>query len=200
MRRDSFIIYRSFYEPIKDLSNEDKGILFDAVCNLALNETKPKDLSPLICLAYNFICTTIERDQDKYQKIVTRNRENIGKRWNKEITKDTNGKTGKLWKGDDDNATDTVNTNRKKKTKSFTPPAISEIESYFSEVISAKNKNLDPILQAEKFDAHYGSVGWIVGKNKMSNWRKAVIGWTLRASEDKQVTIQNSDSINERKL
>lgn len=32
MERDGFIFYRSFYEASKFLSNEDKGRLFDMVC------------------------------------------------------------------------------------------------------------------------------------------------------------------------
>ena len=32
MERDSFVFYRSFYEASKYLSNEDKGILFDMIC------------------------------------------------------------------------------------------------------------------------------------------------------------------------
>ena len=30
-RRPSFLIYKSFYKPIKNLSNEDKGKLFTAI-------------------------------------------------------------------------------------------------------------------------------------------------------------------------
>ena len=40
--RDSFIFYRSFFESFDGLSKKDKLILFDAVCNYALNDAEPQ--------------------------------------------------------------------------------------------------------------------------------------------------------------
>lgn len=39
--RDSFIFYRSFFESFDGLSKKDKLILFEAVCNYALNDIEP---------------------------------------------------------------------------------------------------------------------------------------------------------------
>jgi len=40
--RDGFVFYRSFYESFSDLSKKDKLILFDALCNYALNDIEPE--------------------------------------------------------------------------------------------------------------------------------------------------------------
>lgn len=40
--RDSFIFYRSFFESFEDLSKKDRLILFEAVCNYALNDIEPE--------------------------------------------------------------------------------------------------------------------------------------------------------------
>lgn len=40
--RDSFIFYRSFFESFDGLSKKDKLILFDAICNYALNDVEPE--------------------------------------------------------------------------------------------------------------------------------------------------------------
>ena len=40
--RDSFIFYRSFFESFDGLSKKDKLILFDAICNYALNDIEPQ--------------------------------------------------------------------------------------------------------------------------------------------------------------
>lgn len=67
------------------------------------------------------------------------------------------------------------NTNKEKEIdlsiskKMFTPPTLSEIASYIQE----KNYHFD----AESFFAFYESKGWMVGKNKMKNWRMACITW-----------------------
>jgi len=64
------------------------------------------------------------------------------------------------------------NNKREVKTDRFTPPSLLEIQSYFSESIKEKGLTLNPETEAVKFDAHYGSINWMVGKNKMANWKK----------------------------
>ena len=51
----------------------------------------------------------------------------------------------------------------------FTPPTLSEIEDYIIE----KGYHVN----AERFFNFYGSKNWMVGKNKMSDWHKAIGGW-----------------------
>lgn len=66
----------------------------------------------------------------------------------------------------------------------FTPPTLSEIQDYFAERIAAKRVNMNPINEAEKFESFYSSKGWMVGKNKMTNWQKAVTGWISRSKSN----------------
>ena len=40
--RDGFVFYRSFFESFSDLSKKDKLVLFDALCNYALNGVEPE--------------------------------------------------------------------------------------------------------------------------------------------------------------
>ena len=40
--RDGFVFYRSFFESFSDLSKKDKLVLFDALCNYALNGIEPE--------------------------------------------------------------------------------------------------------------------------------------------------------------
>lgn len=40
--RDGFVFYRSFYESFEDLSKRDKLLLFEALCNYALNDIEPE--------------------------------------------------------------------------------------------------------------------------------------------------------------
>ena len=39
------------------------------------------------------------------------------------------------------------------------------------------------VSEVEKFQSHYESNGWRVGKNKMKNWRAAMAGWKNRCDE-----------------
>jgi len=56
-----------------------------------------------------------------------------------------------------------------KKTPNFTPPAIDEVKAYCKE----RNNNVDP----GKWHDFYSSKGWMVGKNKMKDWKAAVRTW-----------------------
>ena len=73
--------------------------------------------------------------------------------------------------------TDTdINTNTKIKTRGFQPPSLSEVSDY----IHDKKYHVD----ADNFINFYESKGWMVGKNKMKDWKAAVRTWEKR-NEDK---------------
>lgn len=55
------------------------------------------------------------------------------------------------------------------KRKKFVPPKVKEVEEYCAK----RNNGID----AEEFVDFYESKGWMVGKNKMVNWKSAVNTW-----------------------
>lgn len=57
----------------------------------------------------------------------------------------------------------------------FSPPSLEEVKSYVQE----KGYSVD----AEQFVNFYESKGWMVGKNKMRNWRAAIATWQKREKE-----------------
>ena len=59
----------------------------------------------------------------------------------------------------------------KKPVKRFVPPMLENIYEYM------KEKEVDDIGEANKFNDFYQSNGWKVGKNKMVNWKAAVRNW-----------------------
>lgn len=73
--------------------------------------------------------------------------------------------------------------NLKPKTvKKFSPPSKDNIELYFIEKITeSKWSEQDSIFEAKKFFDFYDSKNWMVGSNKMSNWKSAVSGWINRS-------------------
>ena len=68
----------------------------------------------------------------------------------------------------------TINKNKEIKiiNKYFKKPSIFEIEFYCNE----RKNNID----AESFFNFYESKGWMVGSNKMKDWKAAVITWEKR--------------------
>jgi hypothetical protein len=63
-----------------------------------------------------------------------------------------------------------------RKRVGFAPPD-------YEDVLVVMQEKLDDFTamgEAKKFVDYYGSIGWKVGKNKMTDWRKAVGGWISR--------------------
>lgn len=58
---------------------------------------------------------------------------------------------------------------RGEKAKRFIPPTVEEVESYCSE----RGNGID----AQSFIDFYESKGWMIGKNKMKDWKAAVRTW-----------------------
>lgn len=58
---------------------------------------------------------------------------------------------------------------KEKKPMRFIKPTINEIKDYCKE----RNNKIDP----EAFYSYYESNGWMVGKNKMKNWKMAMVTW-----------------------
>lgn len=69
-------------------------------------------------------------------------------------------------------ATDNKQTHKHKNTKEFIIPSIEDVQLYCHE----RNNTISP----EVFIAHYKSNGWMVGKNKMKDWKSAIITWEER--------------------
>lgn len=55
------------------------------------------------------------------------------------------------------------------KNKKFLPPTVEEVKTYCDE----RNNGIDP----EEFVSFYESKGWMIGKNKMKDWKAAIRTW-----------------------
>lgn len=61
-----------------------------------------------------------------------------------------------------------------KSAKRFVPPTLEDVSAYCKE----RNNHINPA----KFIAFYESKGWMVGKNKMKDWKAAIRNWEQRDS------------------
>jgi hypothetical protein len=107
IQKESFLIYKSAYPAIQELSITDKGLLLDAIFQYNLESIIPDDLPTNVKIIFLFMKSQFDRDNKKYEAICERNRLNIEKRWqdakntsgksgNTENTKNTTGKSGIL--------------------------------------------------------------------------------------------------------
>ena len=63
---------------------------------------------------------------------------------------------------------------KKEPVARFTPPTYDQVREYFFEKIQDEPKSIN---EAEKFMDFYGSKGWMIGKNKMKDFKGAVRNW-----------------------
>lgn len=61
----------------------------------------------------------------------------------------------------------------------FTPPTPAEVQAYLDEIGNHT-------INRDSFIDHYESKGWMIGKNKMKDWRAAVRTWVRRDKESGQ--------------
>jgi hypothetical protein len=75
MKKESFIIYKSFYEPIRKLSDQELGELFRALFEYQIKEKEPSGNSKIL-MPFEFFKNQFNLDSIKYEKVVERNQKN----------------------------------------------------------------------------------------------------------------------------
>lgn len=120
MAKDSFILYLEQKQIFEMLTNEEAGQLIKAIFEYE-DTGQIVNLDRSLQIAFLPIKSALDRNKEKYENVVKRNKRNIEKRWKKENTKNTTGKKGiqKNTKNtdnehDNDNERDNENDNDKK--------------------------------------------------------------------------------------
>lgn len=162
MSKKSFILYCDTYENIKDLSLDDKGKLLDSIFNYAMetqiNPNNPVNIDGAAKMAFNFIKSQMDRDTNKYNSFVEKQRVNGAKGGRPKKTQITQALFGKPKKAY--TVTDTVTDNETVILKKVTPK---------------KEKN----LYSKEFEDFWKIYPRKIGKYKSAqSYQKAINGGT----------------------
>lgn len=169
--KKGFVLYADLIHTVSKLPREIKGDLFQLILDY-VNDKDPQTDDLLLEVSFEPIKQQLKRDLVKWEKFREKQSLN-GKRGGRPKNPSLFNESQKSLKvkvtdtvivTDKDNVKDTVKVNRV-----FTPPTILEVKSYCLE----RGNSVD----AEKWVNHYQSNGWMVGKNKMKDWRAAVRTW-----------------------
>lgn len=76
---------------------------------------------------------------------------------------------------------------RKKSATQFKPPTIEEVRSYIAE----RNSNVDP----ETFWNFYEAKGWMIGRNKMKDWKACVRTWKNKDRQNERIKITQGNGV-----
>ena len=84
-----------------------------------------------------------------------------------------------------DNKENNFNKDNNNKSSRFAPPSLDDVRNYCSE----RHNQVNP----ERFINFYEAKGWMVGKNKMKDWKAAVRTWEQRDSEQAKPVPKGKD-------
>lgn len=177
--KESFLLYKAFYEPIKYLTDEQMGRLFRAIYEYQINGSEPQ-ADDVINMAFMFFKNQFRLDNEKYSRLVEKQRDNgkKGGRPKKETLSDEPKETQKSQAFPEEptkayNENDNVNDNEKENVnekvslsaKRGVPAAGGDTEKFRSAVLKIFffKGFVSPMAEVDKFFAHYAKTGWMDG-------------------------------------
>ena len=172
------MLYFDFWHGLKKLGADDKGRLVDGIVEYSETGSEPT-FDGTLAIVWDLAKLRVDADSERYSARCERQRENAMKRWNK--SNDATACHG--MSGNADNTNDakyntttnpTSNTNIDSKADKpprtrFSPPSIEEVAEYCRERRNA--------VDSQRFVDYYSANGWMIGKNKMKDWKAAVRTW-----------------------
>ena len=178
--KKSFILYTDQSGVFNQLPDEIAGKLIKHIFAY-VNDENPITEDLIINIAFEPIKQSLKRDLKRYEEYVDKQSVNGAKggRPKKATeTQKTQAFFEKPKKADSVSVSDSVNDSvNKRKRKVFIKPTIEDIKKEF------------PTFNAESFINYYESNGWMVGRNKMVNWKAKVKNWIAKDyNQQTQVT------------
>ena len=189
MEKSNFVMHTEYMEHIQLLDMDQRGVLLTALMLYQMGEELP-EMDAVTQMCFSFMKARIDRDNEAYEEKCRKNAENgskggrpkkpNGSDEKRTVSEKTERFSEKPKKADTDTDTDTdidikEKESKKKKPAVFTPPTVAEVDQYARE----KGYSID----SQRFVDFYECKGWMVGKNKMKDWKAAVRNWASRERE-----------------
>jgi hypothetical protein len=186
--KKSFVLYADLLKVVEQLPDEIAGKLFKIILSYVNDvEVCVEDL--LLKIAFEPIKLQLERNLVKWD-VIKEKRSLAGKK-SAEIKKQNSTNSTHVESVEQNSTNSTVNVNdnvsvnvngnvsvinKERENKRFSPPTLSDVQDYITEKKYGVN--------AHSFWNFYESKNWMVGKNKMKDYKKAIAGWESREKEN----------------
>jgi hypothetical protein len=215
--KNSFILYQDYEQHIQLLTDEQAGKLLKAI--FAYNQGNPFDLDPVTKMAFSFIKAGLDRDNEKYQSILNRNKNNGlkgGRPKNQDLNQqeNPNNPVGFLGtqnnpdepkKADNDTDTDTgidsetVKKKSIKKKAEFEKPEDVSEEAWQGWVALRQKKQAtvtELVISALRKEADL--LGWTLeqamSESCLRNWQGFKASWVINESKGRNGNAENRNS------
>ena len=195
---NSFVFYRSFYDVVNLIPDEAMRCrAYTAICEYGFYGVEPaEDEDVLVRMVFTQAKPQIDANNKRRENGKmggAPRKKNAEPKDNHEVTKVEPMVNQTVTKAEpnananvNENANQNVNDNGNVKqiTERFTPPTHAQVLDYIAE------KGLQ--IDGERFMDYYTANGWMVGKNKMKDWKAALRHWA-RGDERNTAKGRNYD-------
>lgn len=205
MKKNSYVMYKSWNPLIRTLPDAEAGQLLKAIATYQSGDQVETFENPMLNAVFEMIKAAFVIDDEKYRDKCEQNAQNgskggKAKAANASERKETlanasDGKTNLANLADKDLDKDLDFGNdfdngfgpdkekgdkSPRRAKRFTPPTVEEVRAYCLE----RSNGIDP----QRFVDFYASKGWMVGRNKMKDWQAALRNWE-KINEKQHVAV-----------
>lgn len=197
MAKPGVMFYFDVRPCIKRLDAAEKGRLFEAILDYGEFGVVP-DLDGALGVAWDFIQPKLDRDSGRYDRQVEQRQYAV-------YVREAKKKEGvplpfEAWKQEHSNESSrgisddiggyptatinyqptTINSQPATKDKTDKPPTRSRFSPPSAEQVREYCTEKGYTLDADRFVDYYTSNGWMVGKNRMKDWKAAVRTWSRK--------------------
>ena len=190
-RRKQFTFYRSYYDAVLHLNKRDQRDVLMALCAYAIDGAEP-NLTGAAATAFILIRPTLDSSRRKADN-------RIGKGSKQNQNENKNGSTDEQIGNEKEKEEEREKESEKEKESykeskkesaasgeassargsgksGFVPPTVEAVRDYCME----RGNGIDP----QAFVDFYASKNWMVGKNKMADWKAAMRTWEQRRKQE----------------
>ena len=169
-------IFTDFKDKMELLGDAERGRLFTAMLEYAESGAEP-ELRGNERFLWKTVKSDIDRQAENYDELCRRNKENATSRYQSQPVATSRSERQEEKEKDKDKDKEkeikkTTPNGVAKESLRFLPPTLEEVTAYCRE----RRNGVNP----EKFINYYSSNGWMVGRNKMKDWKAAVRNWEAK--------------------
>lgn len=169
--RDSALFYRSLYDALKNIPPDERLKVYDAIMEYGMYDRDP-DLDGVSLAIFLLAKPQIDANNKRYENGCKAKK----KRTVSETEANTKQDLSECEAKEKEKEKEKVKV--KDNNKIFKPPTVDDVRAYCTE----RGNGVDP----QSFVDFYESKGWMIGKNKMKDWKAAVRTWERSETKTRQ--------------
>lgn len=171
--RDSVLFYRSFYEALKNIPPDERLKVYDSIMEYGMYDHAP-DLDGVALAIFLLSKPQIDANNKRYANGCKAKTKRAVSKTEANSEQDKSEDEAK----EKEKVKEKVKVKVKDNNKIFKPPTVDDVRAYCTE----RSNNVDP----QSFVDFYESKGWMIGKNKMKDWKAAVRTWERSETKTRQ--------------